>query len=265
MISTPPYTNKKPIGLNVKDLLTTFKPKSYKITPFDQRTNDTYTNRLISTASSTIKAIQIFKDYVNRTNSQYDYVILTRFDLVFYIKLSQMGLEKGKCHISCLTERPSMMDDNFFVMTTSQVVTYMGILMRRNKSDLLHADYGALRQLVGEDKIRFIVSGYYEIGHGTPLYHIYRGYISSAGKYLMDGNYAIRNANLDRFLSATNPIEKDVDCIRGLSDKCFTEFFVQFVKTGFCIRLRDFVKNQYGGMGWYIYCERDNGLLHTSR
>jgi len=157
-------------GLDIDDINREYKPKAYAISKDNELSKIPVVQKYQSCINSLISVLNIFNDYYMRKQPHYDYVIVTRFDLLFKIHLHDLPLEKNKFMISCMTESKLLMDDNFFISDFPFFKKYLKVLCNRDNSKMLHFDYGPIRDILGKDKVKILIDGNYRITYGTPLY-----------------------------------------------------------------------------------------------
>lgn len=191
--------------LNINELNMLLSPKAYTIT-FDYDTNNLQpNNKFASYSSSTIFVINLFIDYLTKNpNLKYDYIVMTRFDLIFKIPLSKLNLVKNKFMITCLAGH-NLMDDNFFIGNLDHYKKFLNVLCKKNNDTMIHSDYKLLCEEIGQNNIHFLFDGIYQIFNGTPLYNILRNYITLD---IFDKNsfIVIFNNIYNKFLAINNNI-----------------------------------------------------------
>lgn len=161
-------------SIDTDKIVDIYKPISYEFITDPERNIGDIKNKYNSYSQTSIYVINLFLAHcaINEKDD-YDYIILTRFDLLFKIKLSALKLEKDKFMISCLAGN-NLMDDNFFIMNKNYLKEYLDVLSRRNKYHMMHQDYISLCEKIGKDNIKFLIPGIYSIHNGNPLYNILR-------------------------------------------------------------------------------------------
>ncbi|QKF93890.1 hypothetical protein QKU48_gp0432 [Fadolivirus algeromassiliense] len=159
---------------DIDKILDIYKPICYEFITDPERNIGQIKNKYNSYSQTTIYVINLFLAYCAIHNiDDYDYIIITRFDLLFKIKLSTLKLEKDKFMISCLAGN-NLMDDNFFITNKHYLKEYLEVLSQRNKYHMMHQDYLALCDKIGKDNVKFLIPGIYSIHNGNPLYNILR-------------------------------------------------------------------------------------------
>lgn len=158
-------------GLDIDELNREYRPKAFSLSKDTELSEIPIVQKYQSCVNSLMMVLNTFYEYCLKNDVTYDYIILTRFDLLLKIKLRELPLEKNKFNISCMTENKRLMDDNFFVSDAHTFQQYLHILCNRNNSKMLHFDYENMCQLVGLDRIKILVGGNYIISHGTPVYY----------------------------------------------------------------------------------------------
>jgi hypothetical protein len=162
-------------SLKYHELVECLDPKAYEVTPPGVGINTFSVHpKTASLLNSMSRALDVYLKYQNENKTKYDYVILTRFDLLFKIKLSELGLEKDKFMISCMCKQSNQCDDNFFVMNPNDVVTFKKCIDTYDKNKLyIHEIYPVLVNTF-KDRLKILIDGNYLISRGTPLFDIVR-------------------------------------------------------------------------------------------
>lgn len=159
-------------NLNVTELVKDYNPKSFSITPYMNQ--DDAKEKYNSCLISCITVINLFLSYIAQHNIEYDYIILTRFDLNFKVKLSDLQLTKKKFMITCMTESPMSSDDNFYVMDIDNLKKFLYILVRSQPKCGLHHEFQNIVSTIGQNNIVLLFDTPHVICKGTPLYDIVR-------------------------------------------------------------------------------------------
>lgn len=160
--------------LNVDELIKDYKPKDYVITRPEFLDKCLSRDKFRSCLYSLLSVMNLFINYNNKENIKYDYIIITRFDLNFKVKLSELSIEPNKFHINCMTEGDDSTDDNFFIMNYEHFLKYFNILCESQLKYGLHYEYNNILKVIGKPNIKFLFDGHYVIHKGTPLYDILR-------------------------------------------------------------------------------------------
>ncbi len=160
--------------LDVNELQMHYKPKSYSLTALNENPSNPNLHKYQSCTFSLMSVIDLFNLYCTTHHTNYDYIVITRFDLLFKIRLNNLPLEKNKFMISCMTENSKLMDDNFFIASDRiKLNNYLDVLIRRDNNKMLHFDYEELVRVLPKS-IKILVGGNHVISNGTPLYNIVR-------------------------------------------------------------------------------------------
>lgn len=160
-------------SIDIDKLIEIYKPVRYELMSDPERNIGEIKNKYNSYAQTTMQVINLFLTHCVINKCEYDYIILTRFDLLFKIKLSTLKLKKDKFMISCLAGN-NLMDDNFFITNKDLLKDYLDVLSKRNKLSMMHQDYLSLCEKIGKNNIEFLIPGSYSIHNGNPLYNILR-------------------------------------------------------------------------------------------
>lgn len=190
-------------GLNIGELNAYLNPKAYSITMDHEDKSIPNVHKYQSSVYSLMSVLNLFNSYVLTNKCEYDYIIVTRFDLLFKLNIDQLILEKDTFMISCMTENPRLMDDNFFMSGPELFKKFLYILCFRDNSKMLHFDYESVCANIGVDKVRTLIPGNYVISHGTPLYSIVR-HRMGVDIYNFDGNFILFNAKSLKYISSNN-------------------------------------------------------------
>lgn len=185
-------------GLDVDDLNREYRPKAFSLSKDTELSEIPIVQKYQSCVNSLMMVLNTFYEYCLKNNVKYDYVILTRFDLLLKIKIKDLALEQDKFNISCMTENKKLMDDNFFVSDFYTYQKYLNILCNRNNSKMLHFDYENLVHLLGLDRIKILVGGNYIISHGTPVYYHVRHLIEDI--FIPDKELILFNYRTKKYL-----------------------------------------------------------------
>lgn len=159
-------------NLDKGELINSYKPVKFKITELvNNSTGEDYSNKIGSLKNSFVQSLELLdNDLIN----QYDYIIVTRFDLLFKKDINSLHLE-NKFMISCMCEVANLCDDNFFIFPPTYFNTFKEIICNFDLSRrLFHCIYTDLEQKIGKNNIKILFSGKYVICLGTPLYAISR-------------------------------------------------------------------------------------------
>jgi hypothetical protein len=162
--------------LNKNEMINILKPKKFS---FSDPIYDINTQNIFEKTKGLINsfklAIDNYKEYIKETNSNYDYIIITRFDLFFKIKFSDLPLDKSKFMVSLLCKDTSLCDDNFFVMNHNDLLMFREILEIYDKENnfMLHNIYSYLK-IAYKNRLKILIDGRYNIIEGTPLFDIAR-------------------------------------------------------------------------------------------
>ena len=162
-------------GLDEGQLINELKPKAYEITDLlPESTAKEYGNRPRSLTNTMSRALDVFIKYSDEHKPKYDFVIFTRFDLCFKMKLSNLPLEHNKFMISCMCEVKNLCDDNFFIFEQTHASKFKHIIdtFDLNKN-LVHHVYEDLVKTFNNN-VKILIPGSYIINVGTPLYNIMR-------------------------------------------------------------------------------------------
>lgn len=189
-------------GFDIDDINREYKPKAYSISKDTELSKIPIVQKYQSCVNSLISVLNIFNEYCMRKRAYYDYVILTRFDLLFKMHLKEFPLEKNKFMISCMTENKKLMDDNFFISDFPLFKKYLQVLCNRNNSKMLHFDYETMKELVGKEKIKILVSGNYIITYGTPVYSHIRHLIDDI--FIPDKSLIFYNCKTKKYLTCNH-------------------------------------------------------------
>lgn len=163
-------------NLDVTMLNSWLKPVSYNISMDPEKNNLKSTQKFNTYSNSTISVINLFIDYCTQNKeAKYDYIILTRFDLIFKVPLSNLNLNKNNFMISCLAGN-NLMDDNFFIGNIEHYKKFLEVLCKRNNDTMMHCDYTLIRNAIGANNISFLFPGIHAIYRGCPLYNILRNF-----------------------------------------------------------------------------------------
>ena len=105
-------------------------------------------------------AINTFiESYEKNNRPDYDYIIITRFDLMFKKKLSDLSLIKNKFMISCICDNPNLCDDNFFVTNIHKLYIFRDILKEYLTNDkCMHSIYNNLLKIFNND-LKILIKG----------------------------------------------------------------------------------------------------------
>lgn len=158
------------------DLIRSFDPVDYEIENQTVDSSVRYgTEKAKSRQVSLLKSLRLV---VNP--SDYDYFILTRFDLHF--ESSIVGLIKNRSFDDTLyvgfKTNGNHVDDNLFIAPSNQfddLVKTLKALYKQDKAGHLHR-IGTYWQLKATKRVKYLVSGEYSV-ENNPLYHIVR-YVS---------------------------------------------------------------------------------------
>lgn len=149
------------------DLLDLYKPKKYKfekcIDIFDKSlyidtiaykntTNNKMKNNINNTLSqmySRTEVKKLLEEYVIQTKTEYDYVVITRFDMKKNINLELFNLDKNKVYVSKLHYPRKIIPDNFIICSQSVFLMWFDI-------------YNNLKNLLNNEKINENMKNYKE-------------------------------------------------------------------------------------------------------
>lgn len=161
-------------GLDIDNLIKNLDPIRYGIS------NPTYIdkcdikNKFRSNLYSLMSVMNLFNQYMVSNKVAYDYIIITRFDLLFKKKLSSLPLEKNTFMINCKTEGDISTDDNYYMMNYDGFLKFLQLLSDSQLYFGLHYEYKNILSVMGPENVRFLTEGHHMIQNGTPLYDIAR-------------------------------------------------------------------------------------------
>lgn len=177
----PYLKNKEIVYDNIKDISfyssTYFSEKTYDLLntiPFNKITLRKFENvkepiiqdRWAKRNSRFLETIKLILD----DNIQYDYVILQRYDIIFFENfLINKNLDSEKINVSCkiAPENINNCDDNLYILKYSLLEKFYLDLLKLDLRTYPH-DYC---QYISN--INYLVDGYYYI-HEIPIYKLYR-------------------------------------------------------------------------------------------
>lgn len=166
-------------GFNKDEWVNSFCTKDYSLdSPYIDTLGHNFQKKCHSLIYSLQRALGTF-DKSGKNPFLYDYIIVTRYDLFFKKKISELLLDSSKFMVSCMTEQPHLSDDNFFIFHPKFYKDFRKIIMTFDlvKYDMLHYIYELLIETIGKNNIKMLIDGNYAICKGTPLYDIIRSNI----------------------------------------------------------------------------------------
>jgi hypothetical protein len=102
---------------------------------------------------------------------EYDYFIISRIDCTFIMPFSLLDINWDKLNISMRCERPSLYDDNFFIIPSKFIRGFIKLVEVCRKFYLNTHNVSVLYdKYIGKKNIHFIIKGLYWIGSYSPLY-----------------------------------------------------------------------------------------------
>ena len=109
---------------NINNLLKKYKPKSNYIR--HQEIN----NNIISRNKYFLTTMKLCKEYAEKNKIKYEFVIMTRFDLLFKIPFNEVKINYNTMNIVSILEHPALICDNFYLFPFS----YLDIFLQYVKS-----------------------------------------------------------------------------------------------------------------------------------
>lgn len=85
-----------------------------------------------------IKCLEMVLEYEQRNNIKYDYIIVTRFDILIFEKITNIYIPSNA--ISSITPR----DDNFFILSRDILETVLNTFLTMRSHNMLTHDYTSL-------------------------------------------------------------------------------------------------------------------------
>lgn len=163
--------------LDENQLVEDLHPKAYDITPMIHNSTSTdFGNRSVSLLNTIRKAFTVFDNYMEENpDKEYDYIVVTRFDLLFKLNVWDLNIHPDKFNISCMCEVDNLCDDNLYIFHPK----YFKLIKQAYdsfdiKRFILHTIYKDFVDLIGINNINIMIQGKYAICLGTPIYSIIR-------------------------------------------------------------------------------------------
>ena len=145
---------------HTSDLIDYYKPKSYVIGEFDK-----IIHKYISLNSSVLNVLECFENFItNNENISYDYIVITRFDITFTGKFSDLKLDANTTYFA-----NEYYEDNFYVIKKDNISTLIKIILKWIKNSHHIIIYNLKRRL--RKKFKCIDLIHYSNGNSS-FYHI---------------------------------------------------------------------------------------------
>lgn len=138
-----------------KYLVDDYKPKKYLIES-QKYLPDNPRNNHKNMCHSIISVIELFKDYI-KNNITYDFIVLTRFDLLFKNIIPFNKLKKDRIYSSFVFNK-ALHDDNLFIFTHKDLNLILDIAKKWLNKNLLGL-HRTLRYINTHSKLDFLANG----------------------------------------------------------------------------------------------------------
>lgn len=193
------FTHLKDEGYNVDTFISTYK--SEDLGDLDIQLNNAYSPKSlsicdykISTKTNNLSRNIIFSRLCHNilnSNTNYDFVILTRLDLNFLQKLSSVRIDLSKINVVHETDALNEFDDNFYIIPGGMFKEFVEVTNKygmggydfqsewhiNGNDDCLSFHYilPQLKEVFGNECINTMIDGKYMAGH-SPFMNLVRGY-----------------------------------------------------------------------------------------
>jgi len=130
-----------------------------------------------------VKVLELMINYSNNTNTKYDFVVWTRFDIKYLKKFTEFNLHEDKLNIMSILQGPALICDNFYAFPGNYIDDFYEIYKNVDKYGKPHCDFSqhGLKKVFEE---RFMVN------------YIYNEYATVSGL----SSYKISDLNVRDFI-----------------------------------------------------------------
>ena len=108
------------------DLITDYCPKDYYIRPINN-----INHHIISRNTHFLKSMDLCYNYSIKNNINYEFIIITRFDLSFKIPLNEVNIDYDILNIVSVLETPDVICDNFYIFPLNKLSYIREFINRR--------------------------------------------------------------------------------------------------------------------------------------
>ncbi len=147
-------------------LLNDYKFKSIKLQHIDNKVETILGNNWKKRNKRFKETIELIFD----SNIEYDYVILTRYDIEFFTNPFKLNFDSDKINVTCKLYSgilPYMIDDNFYLLSYSKLNYFYNEVCKINETVWAH-EYSEYI-----NNFNFLIDGMYDV-HTIPMYKFLR-------------------------------------------------------------------------------------------
>jgi hypothetical protein len=123
-----------------------------------------------------VRVLELLNSNLNIIN--YEFAIITRFDLIFKMKFSQLNIDYNGFNVSMKCQKDPMIDDNLYVVGMKHFKKFYNICLE-NHDICFHTLKHTFDKAFG--KINFMVQGNFWVS-SSPIYQIYREHVNKTHK-----------------------------------------------------------------------------------
>jgi len=152
-------------------LLKTFKPKKSLFKDYIKETiKPTNKRRFQIPASSTLEVLNLVEEYEKENSCKYDYIIITRFDLLFNKKFNDFNINNNAINILFQTSSKNV-DDNFYFMPRCLLDTFLYATNKVKEQIIITHE---LNKYIPKNNLHIIYPQHYYSPNNNPYYIILR-------------------------------------------------------------------------------------------
>ena len=111
-------------SIKEKEMLDTYKPVLYSFSEFNPDENG-FKAQLMHH----LKCCQMITNYEEKNNIKYDMILITRFDYVFFKKISEMNIDFKKFNIA-MKHLSGNCDDNFWLFPRNMLEDFINAIIK---------------------------------------------------------------------------------------------------------------------------------------
>lgn len=123
-----------------------------------------------------VRVLELLNSNLNIIN--YDFAIITRFDLIFKMKFNQLNIDYNGFNVSMKCQKDPTIDDNFYVVGMNHFKKFYNICLE-NHDVCFHTLKHVFEKAFG--RINFMVQGNYWVS-SSPIFQIYRENVNKKNK-----------------------------------------------------------------------------------
>lgn len=142
-----------------QDIIDKYKPVSYRFDSYNKKQKPTK-----CLAVNIVNVIELMNNYISNNNTSYEFIILTRFDLLFRRNILDIIENNSKILIPWTHRNNEIIDDNLIISNEKFMNCYLECakMVRDKKIFRMHCVYRSLSNMIGSENIHFMLDKYNE-------------------------------------------------------------------------------------------------------